>query len=66
MQHACELIVLKDDLTMSKDGAQDIHYDQGTLLKVLLVINDRVVVKSDNAHTFLLKTDDEDVLWAYM
>lgn len=32
MQHACELIVLKDDLTMSKDGAQDIHYDQGTLL----------------------------------
>lgn len=66
MNHINELIVLKDTLVLSKDGHDDIKYDEGTLLKVLLVLNDQIVVKSDNERTFVLDMDDEQTLWAYM
>ncbi len=66
MNHINELIVLKDTLVLSKDGHDDIKYDEGTLLKVLLVLNDHIVVKSDNERTFVLDMDDEQTLWAYM
>ena len=66
MNHINELIVLKDTLVLSKDGHDDIKYDEGTLLKVLLVLNDHIVVKSDNERTFVLDMDDEQRLWAYM
>ena len=58
MNHINELIVLKDTLVLSKDGHDDIKYDEGTLLKVLLVLNDHIVVKSDNERTFVL-----DMIW---
>ena len=66
MNHINELIVLKDTLVLSKDGHDDIKYDEGTLLKVLLVLNDHIVVKSDNERTFVLDMDDEQTPWAYM
>lgn len=66
MNHINELIVLKDTLVLSKDGHDDIKYDEGTLLKVLLVLNDHIVVKSDNERTFVLDMDDEQALWTYM
>ena len=66
MNHINELIVLKDTLVLSKDGHDDIKYDEGTLLKVLLVLNDHIVVKSDNERTFVLDMDDEQTLWTYM
>ena len=66
MNHINELIVLKDTLVLSKDGHDDIKYGEGTLLKVLLVLNDHIVVKSDNERTFVLDMDDEQTLWAYM
>lgn len=66
MNHINELIVLKDTLVLSKDGHDDIKYDEGTLLKVLLVLNDHILVKSDNERTFVLDMDDEQTLWAYM
>lgn len=66
MNHINELIVLKDTLVLSKDGHDDIKYDEGTLLKVLLVLNDHIVVKRDNERTFVLDMDDEQTLWAYM
>lgn len=66
MNHINELIVLKDTLVLSKDGHDDIKYDEVTLLKVLLVLNDHIVVKSDNERTFVLDMDDEQTLWAYM
>ena len=66
MNHINELIVLKDTLVLSKDGHDDIKYDEGTLLKVLLVLNDHIVVKSDNERTLVLDMDDEHTLWTYM
>ena len=66
MNHINELIVLKDTLVLSKNGHDDIKYDEGTLLKVLLVLNDHIVVKSDNERTFVLDMDDEQTLWTYM
>nr|WP_298891026.1 hypothetical protein [uncultured Acinetobacter sp.] len=66
MNHINDLIVLKDTLVLSKDGHDDIKYDEGTLLKVLLVLNDHIVVKSDNERTFVLDMDDEQTLWTYM
>ncbi len=66
MHHVNELIVLKDTLVLSKDGHEDIQYDEGTLLKVLLVLNDHVVVKSGNDRTFVLDMDDQETLWVYM
>ena len=66
MNHINELIVLKDTLVLSKDGHDDIKYDEWTLLKVLLVLNDHIVVKSDNERTFVLDMDDEQTLWTYM
>lgn len=66
MNNINELIVLKDTLVLSKDGHDDIKYDEGTLLKVLLVLNDHIVVKSDNERTFVLDMDDEQTLWTYM
>lgn len=66
MNHINELIVLKNTIVLSKDGHDDIKYDEGTLLKVLLVLNDHILVKSDNERTFVLDMDDEQTLWAYM
>lgn len=66
MNHINELIVLKNTIVLSKDGHDDFKCDEGSLLKVLLVLNHHIVVKSGNERTFVLDMDDEKTLWAYM
>ncbi|MCJ8146817.1 hypothetical protein MKI79_07875 [Acinetobacter sp. A3.8] len=66
MKQPNQVIVLKDALTLSKEGYEDIHYEEGTLLKVVMISNDHVVVQDDNNQTFILKFDDQHKLWEYI
>nr|WP_298891027.1 hypothetical protein [uncultured Acinetobacter sp.] len=43
MRQINQVVVLKKDLTLSREGLDDIHYEQGTLLKVEMVSNDLTV-----------------------
>lgn len=61
-----QVVVLKKDLTLSKEGLDDIHYEEGTLLKVKMVSNDHIVAQYENNQTLILNFEDQGKLWEYI
>lgn len=58
-----EVVLLNADLVLKKEGFDDLVYEKGTLLKVMMISNDHVVVKDDRERTFLLKNEDKETVW---
>ncbi|KAA8734951.1 hypothetical protein F4V57_04105 [Acinetobacter qingfengensis] len=61
-----QLVILKQQLILSKEGFADIVYEEGTLLKVKMISNDHIVVADDTERTFLLKNQDKEQIWAFL
>lgn len=66
MRQINQVVVLKKDLTLSKEGLDDIHYEQGTLLKVEMVSNDLTVVQHEKNQTLILNLEDQGKLLEYI
>lgn len=61
-----ELVQLKTELILTKEGYDDLVYEAGTLFKVMLKSNDHVVVKDDEGHTFILRDEDKEKVWSLL
>jgi len=61
-----ELIVLDQILVLTKEGKNDLVYENDTLLKVKMISNQHIVVKDDHQTNFLLKRQDENVVWSFI
>lgn len=59
-------MLLNADLVLTKEGFDDLVYETGTLLKVMMISNDHVVVKDDHERTFILKNEDKDTVWTLL
>lgn len=59
------LVLLNQQLVLSKAGFSDLVYEKGTLLKVMMISNDHVVVKDDQDRTFILNDKDQNTLWSF-
>ena len=57
-----EAIVLDQMFILTKEGKNDLVYQNDTLLKVMLVSNQHLVVVDDYQTSFLLKQKDENVI----
>lgn len=60
------LIVLDQMLVLKKEGKRDLVYENDTLLKVKMISNQYIVVEDDAQTSFLLKPQDENVLWSFI
>lgn len=60
------LIILNQQLVLKKEGLEDLVYEKGTLLKVKMVFNDRIVVRDDHFRTFILNQADKDSVWSFL
>ena len=60
------LIVLDQMLILKKEGKRDLVYENDTLLKVKMISNQHIVVEDDAQTSFLLKPQDENVLWSFI
>ncbi|ENV08267.1 MULTISPECIES: hypothetical protein [Acinetobacter] len=61
-----ELIVLDQILVLTKEGKNDLVYENDTLLKVKMISNQHIVVEDDYQTNFLLKRQDENVVWSFI
>ena len=60
------VVLLNADLVLTKEGFDDLVYETGTLLKVMMISKDHVVVKDDHERTFILKNEDKDTVWTLL
>ncbi|TVT77298.1 hypothetical protein FPV60_18860 [Acinetobacter colistiniresistens] len=49
-----------------KEGKHDLVYENNTLLKVKMISNQHIVVEDDHQTSFLLKRQDENVIWSFI
>lgn len=61
-----KLIVLDQILVLTKEGKNDLVYENDTLLKVKMISNQHIVVEDDHQTNFLLKRQDENVVWSFI
>ncbi|ESK54803.1 MAG: hypothetical protein I8H98_09720 [Moraxellaceae bacterium] len=61
-----KVIVLDQMLILTKEGKRDLVYQNDTLLKVMMVSNQHMVVTDDHQTSFLLKRQDENVVWSFI
>ena len=66
MRQINQVVVLKKDLTLSREGLDDIHYEQGTLLKVEMISNDLTVAQHEKNQTLILNLEDQGKLLEYI
>ena len=66
MRQINQVVVLKKDLTLFKEGLDDIHYEEGTLLKVEMVSNDLTVAQHENNQTLILNLGHQGKLLEYI
>lgn len=66
MSDTKNLILLNEQLVLTKEGFEDLVYEEGTLLKVMMISNDHVVVKDDHERTFILDNQDKDRIWTFL
>ena len=66
MRQINQVVVLKKDLTLSKEGLDDIHYEQGTLLNVEMDSNDHTVAQHEKNQTLILNLEDQGKLLEYI
>ncbi len=60
------VIVLDQMLVLTKEGKNDLVYENNTLLKVKMISNQHIVVEDDQQTSFLLKQRDENVIWSFV
>lgn len=53
-------------LVLKKEGKRDLVYENDTLLKVKMISNQHIVVEDDAQISFLLKPQDENVVWSFI
>ncbi|MFD2013208.1 hypothetical protein ACFSHO_05760 [Acinetobacter vivianii] len=53
-------------LVLKKEGKRDLVYENDTLLKVKMISNQHIVVEDDAQTSFLLKPQDENVVWSFI
>jgi hypothetical protein len=53
-------------LILTKEGKNDLVYENDTLLKVKMISNQHIVVEDDHQTSFLLKQKDENVIWSFI
>ncbi len=61
-----EVIVLDQMLILTKEGKNDLVYQNDTLLKVMLVSNQHLVDVDDYQTSFQIKQKDENVIWSFI
>ncbi|WP_038342120.1 hypothetical protein [Acinetobacter sp. A47] len=61
-----KLIVLEQMLVLKKEGEIDLVYKNDTLLKVKMISNQHLIVEDDEQTSFLLKRQDENVVWSFI
>ncbi|ENX12720.1 hypothetical protein F889_01622 [Acinetobacter colistiniresistens] len=66
MLESKKLIVLDQMLILTKEGKHDLVYENNTLLKVKMISNQHIVVEDDHQTSFLLKRQDENVIWSFI
>ncbi|USA53627.1 hypothetical protein [Acinetobacter sp. C32I] len=66
MLESKKLIVLDQMLVLTKEGKHDLVYQNDTLLKVKMISNQHIVVEDDHQTSFLLKRQDENVIWSFI
>ena len=66
MLESKNLIVLDQMLVLTKEGTNDLVYENDTLLKVKMISNQHLVVEDDHQVSFLLKRQDENVVWSFV
>ncbi|ENU24335.1 hypothetical protein GCM10025882_38260 [Acinetobacter gyllenbergii] len=66
MLESKKLIVLDQMLVLTKEGKNDLVYQNDTLLKVKMISNQHIVVEDDHQTSFLLKRQDENVIWSFI
>lgn len=60
------LVVLDQMLVLTKEGKNDLVYENNTLLKVKMFSNHHIVVEDDQQTSFLLKCQDENIVWSFI
>ncbi|RZG86840.1 hypothetical protein [Acinetobacter venetianus] len=60
------LVVLDQMLVLTKEGKNDLVYKNNTLLKVKMFSNHHIVVEDDQQTSFLLKRQDENIVWSFI
>lgn len=60
------LVVLDQMLVLTKEGKNDLVYENNTLLKVKMFSNRHIVVEDDQQTSFLLKRQDENIIWSFI
>ena len=60
------VIVLDQMLILTKEGKNDLVYQNDTLLKVMMISNQHLIVADDYQTSFLLKQKDENVIWSFI
>ncbi|MBQ1494543.1 MAG: hypothetical protein IIZ37_06650 [Acinetobacter sp.] len=66
MLESKNLIVLHQTLILTKEGKNDLVYEKDTLLKVKMISNQHIVVEDDQQISFVLKQQDENVIWSFV
>lgn len=66
MLESKNLIVLDRTLILTKEGKSDLVYENDTLLKVKMISNQHIVVEDDQQVSFILKQQDENVIWSFV
>lgn len=66
MLESRNLIVLDQTLILTKEGKNDLVYEKDTLLKVKMISNQHIVVEDDQQISFVLKQQDENVIWSFV
>ncbi|MFW1951147.1 hypothetical protein [Acinetobacter beijerinckii] len=66
MLESKKLIVLDQMLILTKEGKNDLVYENDTLLKVKMISNQHIVVEDDHKTSFLLKRQDENLVWSFI
>ncbi|APR70812.1 MULTISPECIES: hypothetical protein [Acinetobacter] len=66
MLESRNLIVLDQTLILTKEGKNDLVYENDTLLKVKMISNQHIVVEDDQQISFVLKQQDENVIWSFV
>jgi|GEM_PF-1296628 len=66
MLESKKLIILDQMLILTKEGKNDLVYENDTLLKVKMISNQHIVVEDDHKTSFLLKRQDENLVWSFI
>lgn len=66
MKESRNLIVLDQTLILTKEGKNDLVFENDTLLKVKMISNHHIVVEDDQQISFVLKQQDENVIWSFV